>query len=158
MLVDEPLVVRASFDPILMIIGAVGNRAVLPEHPRTGVYVVGHFGSSDFLSGYESYPNLSDVLLDPGHYDDNAIGPYGVCDGIDNLLERCPLLEASERRFVVCLTKVERDQSNRGRGGGWRWRKWGEYIGSKTPTTEYLDDEPDISEVYVYHVYEKVTP
>lgn len=35
---------------------------------------------------------------------------------------------------------------------GWRWSKWGEYIGSQNPTQEYLAMEPDIEEVLVYRI------
>lgn len=36
--------------------------------------------------------------------------------------------------------------------GGWRWHKWGEYIGDHTPTAEYLYDEPEIERVYVVSI------
>ena len=118
---------------------------------RTGVYEIGHFGSSQFLGrGYEQYPELSHIN------DDGYIGCYGVCDGIENLLEVCPMLETSQRKFVVTLKKVVRDLTNRGKGGGWRWHKWGQYIGAHTPTAEYLDDEMGIDAVFVYHIYEKL--
>jgi len=38
--------------------------------------------------------------------------------------------------------------------GGWRWHKWGEYIGTQNPQMEYIHDEPEIEKVYVYHIYE----
>jgi len=143
MLVDEPRVARDSRDPILMMIGE--NVAVRPV--IVGVYEIGHFGSSAFLEGYEHYPDLSN--------EHRHCGAYGVCDDISNLLEHCPLLVESPRQFVVTLKRVQRNLSNKGRGGGWRWHKWGEYIGKQTPTTEYLDDEPDIEQVFCYHIYER---
>ena len=39
--------------------------------------------------------------------------------------------------------------------GGWRFRKWGEYIGKHEVTCEYIYDEPDIDFVYCFHIYEK---
>ena len=33
---------------------------------------------------------------------------------------------------------------------GWRWHKWGPYIGTQDPQCEYLADEPEIKEVFVY--------
>lgn len=39
---------------------------------------------------------------------------------------------------------------------GWRWHKWGEYIGEKKPTTEYLNDEPEIDKVIVFSIYKVV--
>ena len=83
------------------------------------------------------------------------IGCYGVCDHYQQILDKCPLLvESKERKFVITITSVKR--ANEPSGGGWRWHKWGEYIGSKNPQCEYLYDEKDIEEVFVYHIYEKV--
>jgi hypothetical protein len=151
MLIDDPLISSFSRDPIMMAIASVNGHRRDTARLRKGVYEVGHFGSSDFLRGlYEQYPTLTP---DGEPY----IGCYGVCDGVDNLLRCIPMLEADqEREFVVTLTKVTRDLSNKGQGGGWRWHKWGAYIGDQTPTTEYLDDEPIIESIYVYHVYERI--
>jgi hypothetical protein len=46
-------------------------------------------------------------------------------------------------------------KANQSHEGGWRWHKWGEYIGKYEPQYEYLYDEPEIEKVYVYHIYEK---
>ena len=142
MLIDESEIISANSDPILAMLAELGGRGPATS-VRTGVYEIGHFGSTGFLREYEHYPNL-------GKY-----GSYGVCDGAENLLETIPMLETSAREFVVTLTKVQRDESNKGKGGGWRWHKWGEYIGKHEPTTEYLDDEPLIESVYCYHIYER---
>jgi hypothetical protein len=137
MLIDEPRVTRP--DPILAMMSALEGRAY-SKRIQQGVYEVGHFGSSDFLRGYDSYPNLS-------------VGAYGVCDDIANLLEKCPELEAEGREFVVCLTKIDADEQPD--SGGWRWHKWGEYIGAGEPSTEYIHDEPSLRQVFVYHIYER---
>lgn len=131
---------RACADPILTFMS--GNSSG-PQKIREGVYEIGHYGSSDFMRGWDQYADLGEH------------NPYGVCDGVDNLLEAMPVLQDQARQFVVTLTKVERDVSNKGLGGGWRWHKWGPYIGKHEPTMEHLDDEPDIEAVYCYHVYEK---
>ena len=79
---------------------------------------------------------------------------YGVCDGVENLLERIPELVTSDREFVVLLTEI--DKSDEPEDGGWRWHKWGDYIGTQTPTCEYIYDEPIIDLVYCYHIYERI--
>ena len=80
---------------------------------------------------------------------------FGVADSIEQIQD---YFEAQINNpnvdYVLGVTPVNRDLSNKGKGGGWRWRKWGPYIGVKTPTTEYLDDEPEIDSVLVYHLYE----
>lgn len=144
MLIDEPQVMHSSNDPTLAMIAKINGRDSGVKRLQKGVYEVGHFGSTGFLGdGYEHYPDLGEF------------GSYGVCDGAANLLEKALALQDPTRCFVVTLTKVERDLSNKGQGGGWRWHKWGEYIGKHEPTTEYLDDEPLIEFVYCYHVYER---
>lgn len=78
--------------------------------------------------------------------------PYGVCDYPGQVLVHAPQLMDSERKFVLLHTRVWKfDQPS---SGGWRWHKWGPYIGVFEPTTEYLYDEPEIEEVFGYHVYE----
>ena len=38
--------------------------------------------------------------------------------------------------------------------GGWRWHKWGPYIGVKEPHAEYIFDEgDDIKFVWCFHLY-----
>lgn len=49
-----------------------------------------------------------------------------------------------------------RNLENRGKGGGWRWHKWGTYIGTLDPQCEYLDDEDfgeDFKYVLCFHLY-----
>jgi hypothetical protein len=108
---------------------------------REGVYEVGHFGCSNFLRGYEEYP-------------ETTVGPYGVCDNLEQLLTACPELESSERQFVVTLTRVRK--ADQPPDGGWRWHKWGEYIGTQDRQCEYLHDEPHVDEVFCFHIYEKM--
>ncbi len=75
---------------------------------------------------------------------------FGVCDDENQVIDLYNLKE-SEGKFTVVLTPIRKKaQSER---DGWRWHKWGEYIGTQTPTTEYLFDEEDIDMIYVYQVY-----
>lgn len=39
---------------------------------------------------------------------------------------------------------------------GWRWHKWGEYIGTQNPKCEYLNDEPEIEKVLCFSIYKVV--
>ena len=40
-----------------------------------------------------------------------------------------------------------------GKTGGWRWHKWGPYLGKHTPKCEYLDEEKNIDYVLLWHLY-----
>lgn len=106
-----------------------------------GIFEIYHFGGTSFLQGYLHYPTLS-------------IGAYGVCDSVQQILDQAPELQDPQREFIITVTRLKKaDQPS---SGGWRWHKWGEYIGTQTPTAEYLFAEPLIEEVLVYHIYEKV--
>ncbi len=112
----------------------------VPQHIETGVYQFGHFNSSNTLRtmgvlAKDSYEEFS----------------HGVCDNYKQILEKWPELISSDRRFVISLTRVAK--ANQDKSGGWRWHKWGAYIGDYVPMHEYLYDE-DIDEVYVFHIDE----
>ena len=57
----------------------------------------------------------------------------------------------SENPIVISVTEMRKDEQPE--DGGWRWHKWGEYIGKQEPKCEYLYDEPNIDSVYVFHIY-----
>lgn len=82
----------------------------------------------------------------------------GVCDNFHQILDRASnildndVLGNPDRNFVIGLSTVEK--SKQSSEGGWRWHKWGEYIGTQNPQCEYLYDEPEIDKVYCYHIYE----
>lgn len=139
MLIKEPSMMHT--DPILAIVATVNGRSGVTKELRPGVYEIGHFGSSHFMEGYEHYP-------------ETAVGSYGVCDSVEQLLSACPELEAPGREFVVTVTPIRKDAEPD--TGGWRWHKWGMYIGTQNPQCEYIYDEPSIEEVLCFHIYEKV--
>lgn len=132
---------------ILAMVAAVNGNNPAPITHQTGIYEVGHFGSSDSMRGFEDYPKFEPTK------DREYRHSYGVCDDVTNLLAVYPELESSDREFVVSLTPVLR--VNQSSDGGWRWHKWGEYIGAYEPQHEYLYDET-IDKVYCFHIYEKV--
>lgn len=112
---------------------------------QEGCYEIDNFGCSAWPPGYEQYPRFKSHRC------------YGVCDNLEQILQTIPeITEDQNRQFIITLTPVlKKLQSD---GGGWRWHKWGEYIGTQKPTAEYLYDEPEIEKVYVFHIYEKTIP
>lgn len=138
MLISEPSMMHT--DPILAMIAAINGRSGNTKEVRPGVYEIGHFGSSGFLREYDHYPETS-------------VGPYGVCDSVEQLLTACPELEAAGREFVVTVTPIRKVDEPA--DGGWRWHKWGKYIGTQNPQCEYIHDEPNIDGVLCFHIYER---
>lgn len=102
-----------------------------------------------FVEPYEQYP-VDIGPADAGEWDFYPM--YGVCDTPEQAREYFKHLEDSNRQF--CLTFVHIRKADQYPTGGWRWHKWGEYIGTQNPQYEYLYDEPDIEEVYTFHLYE----
>lgn len=135
---DASVRIQADNDFLLDII-AEGRKS---ETLRPGIYQMYHFGHSHFLEdSYDGYPT------------ELSIECYGVCDSVENLLMKCPELAAlADRRFIVTLTPIRKAEQSP--TDGWRWHKWGPYIGNQKPQTEYIYDEPEIEEVFVYHIYE----
>ena len=83
---------------------------------------------------------------------------YGVGDSIEQIKEYFKEeIEDPNRKYFIAVTPVFQDKENKGKGGGWRWHKWGEYIGKLEPKCEYLDDEDfgdDFEYVIYFHLYE----
>ena len=81
---------------------------------------------------------------------------YGVADNIEQIKEYYKeWIEKSD--WVIEITPIFQEKENAGKGGGWRWHKNGEYIGTLEPQCEYLDDEEFGEDwqgyVYCYHIY-----
>jgi hypothetical protein len=151
MLIDLDL--KTPGDPIFAILTELTE----PDKPfverrSQGIYEINHFNFDmvleaslgqpiDVVDFEKAYPEFGD--------DFNC---YGVCDNYQQILDQCSELQNPNRKFIISVTKVSR--SDQPSEGGWRWHKWGPYIGVHESTCEYLYDEPLINEVYVYHIYE----
>ncbi len=141
-----------AMDLILAVIGTGGS-----EHEiEPGMVAIGHFSPEHSYNVRDDWRGehwLWKWDINADEYYSN----YGVCDSPEQF-KRTGLYKGiaeSERSWCVFFTHVPKDVSNAGNGGGWRWHKWGPYIGEGEPTTEYLDDEPLFpGGVYTYHVYE----
>lgn len=67
---------------------------------------------------------------------------YGVADNIDQIKEYYKEeVSDKDKKYAICVTPVRQELEYKGKGYGWRWHKWGEYIGKLNPQFEYLDDE-----------------
>ncbi len=83
---------------------------------------------------------------------DDRPSDYGVCDFYDQILAKWPIIEESERKFIITLAPVRRVEQPE--TGGWRWHKWGMYIGLQKVDSEYIYDCKDVSVVYCFRIYE----
>lgn len=141
-----------AFDPVMQW-SAQGDDfdpsiPAIPEEIEPGVVLLDHHKletlvRTDDWSWDQAYPDL-------------VINSYGVCDSPAQFLERYrAMLESDDRTFVVGFTHVPK----RPGAGGWRWHKWGPYIGDGRPTREYLADESGFDDgVYCYHIVQTSKP
>lgn len=80
---------------------------------------------------------------------DFSFDSFGVCDNVDQAMEYGrKRFKGIDHECVLRLYPVIKTEQHP--VGGWRWRKWGDYIGTQTPTTEYIYDEPNIEMVFCF--------
>lgn len=128
-----------------LILGVIGGGGpLIPERLDEGMYLCGHWSIDQLgVPIRERWREDKPEYLD---FDD-----HGVCDTPQQAVDKLRLKDRPERFFVSFVRLRRADQP---REGGWRWHKWGPYIGEREPQCEYLHDEPEIEEVYTFHVYE----
>lgn len=106
-----------------------------------GAWLITHFNSNSMVP--KEWDDWNDWYVD-----DNVIDQYGVADTAEQVMAHFEPIDAEMVIFVTPVVKAHEPSS-----GGWRWHKWGTYIGTKKPTAEYLHDEPEIEQVYCFHGY-----
>lgn len=98
-------------------------------------------GVSDNASQVKNYLNkIINIYLNGTSKDKYFFEGQGLFNLIKN---------ESNYQFILLLTPIINNHDTNS-WGGWRWHKWGEYIGKHTPQYEYLDHESGIDYVLVW--------
>ena len=121
----------------------------LVKEIEMGIFIIGSFNFDNLISNrIEKYYEFEDE----GRY----LGAYGVCDNIEQVKEKySKWINDPDLKFFISFAEVKK--SDQPSEGGWRWHKWGNYIGIKEPQGEYLyDEDDDIQKVYCYHIYQLI--
>lgn len=84
-------------------------------------------------------------------YGDIHHSEYGLCDNADQILKKWGHLEAGKQRHFITMTPIYREFEPS--SGGFRFHKWGEYIGEHELEYEYLVDQTDIDVIYSFHIH-----
>jgi hypothetical protein len=151
------------------------------RNPEPGVYYASNFGNLLEDCGFkiERYPDTAAMARwkvgylarmarrndphvegaepdsDSHPYPNDDPNPYGVADNLDQVKKYLAcFIDHPTRDFVIEVSEIKRDPTNAGQGGGWRWHKWGPYIGTFESKCEYLDDEEGIDGVLLFHIHE----
>lgn len=83
---------------------------------------------------------------------------YGVADNASQVMDYYDELLSkhfdymSVKKFIILLNPIFR--KSQPEYGGWRWHKWGPYIGVHDIKCEYLYDEKGIDYVYAFKILE----
>lgn len=131
-------------NPVADMIAEINGNSTTIIRLEKGIYQIGHFNFEHVMTQKLDFDKIYPEL--------GGFSCYGVCDDYKQILEQCEELKNEKRKFVVSVTPVEK--SNQSKHGGWRWHKWGPYIGEYKSTCEYLYDEPEIEKIYCYNIYE----
>lgn len=163
-------------DPIAKLIAEIGGRkdSNLPRKIADGVWLFGHWNpefdvrekmvelyrlemeqekGEDRLKSYVQREREKEerYARDFPDTEYHWFSEYGVCDGWEQITARWPHLIADPEAYVIAMVEIRREDQSE--NGGWRWHKWGSYIGTQNPEHEYLYDDKHIEVVYTYHVY-----
>ena len=110
----------------------------------------------------DSPEQLLNYKFTPGDYGRYILNKCGIeitpelDTELDTEITLGDYLRNSDRKFAVGFNPIKQNPENP--GGGWRWHKWGHYIGKHDVQCEYLDDEDlsDINQDFIlcFHIYE----
>ena len=112
------------------------------EHYETGIYR--HDG---FKFNFDKFIqlNCSNNIITKYSSEYNS---YGICDNYKQVLAKYKdILNNPDVNYVIGISTVPKSM-------GFRYYGWGEYIGNQTLAHEYFDEDTEIDELYVYHIYE----
>jgi len=165
MLVNLPAEWHGTRSPIGRLLTDTFEYDYSPKHLAKGVYLTHlnwKFDIQEWIT--DEYPFDPFMKLPPDTPTDDRIElfnsidwdkkvqDYGVCDNWQQILEQWPEIESDPRSFIISLAEMRREDQPA--SGGWRWHKWGTYIGTQKPEHEYLYDDKHIDSVFCFHIYE----
>ena len=136
-------------DPMATVLAMASGRSADLKELRPGVYEIGHWNPEFMIQEKIAMFSFDDETFQQLIGDRSEIG---VCDDPEQAEELFKdLFDHPDYSFVMFVVRI--DRADQPLEGGWRWHKWGEYIGTKEPKCEYLHDEPDIERVWTFQIY-----
>ena len=110
----------------------------------TKFVIAGDYNDHYFIQRYSDYELKQIPISECKQY--NYL-TYGVCDNASQILNH---YEPKEDEVVLMVPIIRKFESEI---GGWRWHKWGSYIGVQNPSHEYIYDDKDIDVVFCFTIY-----
>lgn len=137
-----------GYDPIIALL----DRPWFKE--EVGVYQ-GGFNFNGLITNIKGDAYFSPTIkrLNADRDWQDCISEYGVADNLHQIKSYYAGL-IDDPEVFVCISYAIVRKDTEPESGGWRWHKWGSYIGDKDRQHEYLYDEPEIDQVLVFHLTE----
>lgn len=135
-----------NYGPVGGLLGCETEKEVQP-----GVYLSGlNSGLDRHERIIPSYGEEADDYLSYWGLKPSMLYLHGVADNVEQIIEYS---KYSQPGNDYCITFTVMRKEDQPEEGGWRWHKWGEYIGDIPPTREYLYDEEVHEEVLVFRFH-----
>ena len=118
------------------------------EEVYTGVYIVpGHNFIEEMVNNVTRQHARSEY--DKESYESGDVWcSFGLCDNASQAIQFYNDRKAKggfPGNHIITLTYM-------GKNSGWRWHKWGRYLGNFEPSREYFEDEEGIEAVWSFHI------
>ena len=105
-------------------------------------------GTEEYYKKLNSFEDSLDrMYFEKNHWD------YGIADNIEQVIEYYYKNEKGYFKGNHVILYYEINKNANKPHSGWRWHKWGEYIGIQNNCCEYLNDEPEIERVICFNIY-----
>lgn len=120
-----------------------------PDEDFTGIYIIPDHNSIGTMINFCTRQHAPDHYARENYDSGDIWYSYGLCDNASQVIQYYKKMKAEGRfhgNHIITLVVM-------GKGTGWRWHKWGAYIGNFDPSYEYFDDEEGIEAVYAFQIH-----
>ena len=118
-----------------------------PDAVFTGVYVVADNSQTADMVNLLTKQNAVDLFARENYESGDICYSYGLCDNASQVIRYYNELKAEGKlrgNHIITINPMGK--------GGWRWHKWGDYIGEFDHKCEYFCDEKGIKNVWHFQI------
>ena len=124
---------------------------IVPDKEIPDCVFVGDLNCQIIIESITIHKPKSDRVIDKVNWF------FGLCDNAEQALAEFKKFlskskEYEQRSYIFLLSPIYR--ASQPEYGGFRYHKWGPYVGVQKPEHEYLYDDKHIDLVYFYRVYQ----
>lgn len=136
---------------MLISLKRVKKKHRLFERVGKGFYINKDFSFDKwFLRQYYGYSVQDTNMKIFSYLKEHGLHSFGVADSIEQIQRYLEKVETLPEKFIVIMTPVYRKDEPS--FGGFRFHKWGKYIGNHTIEQEYFYDHKEMDVLYTFRV------